>query len=254
MSRTATHLAGLGRAELTLFMRSKANLVSALLVPLMLVFTMKVILDQFDLSGAGLAMGPVMISSAAGIILLMGLYAPLTAIYVMRREQLILKRLRSGEAEDFTILLGAALPVVTAVPLQFLIISAGITVVAGTGVPAAPFLAVTGIVLGTVLIAALAALTTVLARTAENAQIAVLPGMFLLPLTSGTYVPLEILPHGVQEVFRFLPLTPVTDLVRSGWTGSMSLTDACVRTLTLLAWIALTAWAARRHFRWEPRT
>ncbi|MEV6795384.1 ABC transporter permease [Streptomyces sp. NPDC051320] len=253
MSHT-THLAGLGRAELTLFLRSKANLVSALLVPLMLVFTMKVILDQFDLSGAGLTMGPVMISSAAGIILLMGLYAPLTSIYVMRREQLILKRLRSGEVGDLTILLGAAVPVVAAVPVQFLIISAGITVVAGTGAPAAPLLAVIGIVLGTALITALAALTTVLARTAETAQIAVLPGMFLLPLTSGTYVPLEILPHGVQEVLRFFPLTPVTDLVRSGWTGSLSVADAAVRTATLLVWIALTAWAVRRSFRWEPRT
>lgn len=253
MSHSA-HLAALGRAELTLFLRSKANLVSAVLVPVLLVFTMKVLLGQFDLSGAGLALGPVMISTSAGIILLMGLYAPLTSIYVMRREQLILKRLRSGEVGDLTILLGAAVPVAAAVPLQFVVISTGITLIAGAGAPAAPVLAVIGIVLGAVLVAVLAALTTVLARTAEGAQVAVLPGLFLLPLTSGTYVPLEILPHGVQEVFRFFPLTPVTDLVRSGWTGTMSVAEAATRTLTLLVWIGLAGWAARRWFRWEPRT
>jgi ABC-2 type transport system permease protein len=184
----------------------------------------------------------------------MALYAPLTSIYVMRREQLILKRLRSGEIDDITILLGSAVPVVSTVPIQFIVIATGISLVAGTGAPAAPVLAVMGIVLGAVLVAVLAALTTVMARTAENAQVAVLPGMFLLPLTSGTYIPLEILPHGVQEVFRFFPLTPVTDLVRAGWTGSMSIADAATRTVTLLVWITLAAWAARRWFRWEPRT
>jgi ABC-2 type transport system permease protein len=253
MSHT-THLAALGRAELTLFLRSKANLVTTFLVPIMLVFTMKLVLGQFDLAGAGLTMGPVMISTAAGIILLMGLYAPLTSTLVMRREQLILKRLRSGEVADITILLGSAVPVVCAVPIQFVIISTGLTLVADTGAPAAPVLAAIGIMLGAVLVAVLAALTTVMARTAENAQVAILPGMFLLPLTSGTYIPLEVLPHGVQDVFRFLPLTPVTDLVRSGWTGTMSVAEAATRTLTLLVWIAIAAWAARRWFRWEPRT
>ncbi|WP_406285098.1 ABC transporter permease [Streptomyces sp. NBC_00209] len=252
MSHT-THLAALGRAELTLFLRSRTNLVSALLVPLMLVFTMKIVLGQVDLAGAGLTLAPVMISSSAGIILLMGLYAPLTNVYVMRREQLILKRQRSGEIEDIVILLGSAAPVVCAVPVQFVVIATGITVVSEAGAPAAPVLAVIGITLGAVLVAVLAALTTVMARTAESAQVAILPGLLVLPLTSGTYVPLEVLPHSVQEVLRFLPLTPVTDLVRSGWTGTMSVGEAALRTATLLAWIALAGWAARRWFRWEPR-
>lgn len=249
-----THLAALGRAELTLLLRSKANLFSVLIIPIMLVGTMKVVMGQFDLAAVGLSIGPVMISTSAGIVLLMALYAPLTSIYVMRREQLLLKRLRSGEIADLTILLGAAIPVVAVVPLQFALISTGITLVAGEGGPRSPHLAVIGVVLGAVLAAVLAALTTVLARTAENAQVAILPGMFLLPLTSGTYVPLEIYPHALQEVFRFFPLTPVTDLVRAGWAGSMTAWQAAVRIMTLLAWIALIAWAAKRWFRWEPRT
>lgn len=184
----------------------------------------------------------------------MALYAPLTSIYVMRREQLILKRLRSGEIADVTILLGSAVPVVAVVPVQFALISTGISLVAEEGGPRSPQLAVIGLVLGAVLATVLAALTTVLARTAENAQVAVLPGMFLLPLTSGTYIPLEIYPHALQEVFRFFPLTPVTDLVRAGWTGSMTVWQATVRVVTLLVWIALITYAAKRWFRWEPRT
>lgn len=249
-----THLAALGRAELTLLLRSKANLFNVLIIPVMLVGTMKVVMDQFDLGAAGLSIGPVMISTAAGIVLLMALYTPLTSIYVMRREQLILKRLRSGEIADLTVLLGSAIPVVAVVPVQFALISTGITLATEEGGPRSLYLAVIGIALGVVLITLLAALTTVLARTAENAQVAVLPGMFLLPLTSGTYIPLEVYPHALQEVFRFFPLTPVTDLVRAGWTGSMTVGQAAVRVVTLLVWITLIAAAANRWFRWEPRT
>lgn len=252
MSRT-THLAALGQAEFTLFRRSKASLVNVLIIPVMLVGTMKVVMDQFDLAAAGLSVGPVLISTSAGIVLLMALYAPLTGIYVMRREQLILKRLRSGEIADLSILLGSAAPVAAVVPIQFTLIATGISLVAGSP-PQAPVLAVIGMGLGIILMTAMAALTTVLARTAENTQVAILPGLFLLPLTSGTYIPLEVYPDVLHKIFQFFPLTPVTELVRAGWTGSISVPEVMVRVLTLVVWIVLTTYAAGRVFRWEPRT
>lgn len=249
-----THLAALSRAEFTLLLRSKANLVNVFVVPVLLVASMKLIIEQFDLAGSGLSFGPVMISTSAGIILLMALYAPLTGIYVMRREQLILKRLRSGEISDLSVLLSAAAPVALIAPLQFLAVAGAISVMTTDTTLTHPVLAVLGVVLGAALTAALAALTTLLARTAENVQIAILPGIMLLPLTSGTYVPLGIFPDAVQEVLRFFPLTPMTQLVSAGWGDGMSVPDAAVAVLTLLAWTALAAYGVRRWFRWEPRT
>jgi ABC-2 type transport system permease protein len=250
----SAHLAALARTEFTLLLRSKANLVNVLVLPLMLVVSMKLIMDQLDLAAAGLSLGPVMISSSAGIILLMALYAPLTGIYVMRREQLILKRLRSGEISDVHVLLGAATPVGLVAPLQFLVVAVAISAMASGTTLAHPVLPVLGIVLGVALTSALAAVTTLLARTAENVQIAILPGILLLPLTAGTYVPLEVFPDGVQDVLRFFPLTPVTELVRAGWGDGMSVQHAAVAVLTLLVWTALAVLGVRRWFRWEPRT
>lgn len=251
---SSAHLAALARSEFTLLLRSKANLVNVLVLPVMLVASMKLIVDQLDLAAAGLSLGPVMISSSAGIILLMALYAPLTGIYVMRREQLILKRLRSGEISDVNVLLGAAVPVGLVAPLQFFVVAVAISAMATGTTLTHPVLPVLGIVLGVALTAALAAVTTLFARTAENVQIAILPGILLLPLTAGTYVPLEVFPDALQNVLRFFPLTPVTQLVRAGWGDGMSVQHATVSVLTLLVWTALAAFWVRRRFRWEPRT
>lgn len=254
-STTSTaHLVALSRAEFTLLLRSKANLVNVFVLPVMLVVSMKLIMDQLDLAAAGLSLGPVMISTSAGIILLMALYAPLTGIYVTRREQLILKRLRSGEISDLNVLLGAALPVTLIAPLQFLAVAVAVSVMATDTTLTHPVPVVVGVVLGAVLTGALAGLTTLLARTAENVQVAVIPGIVILPLLSGTYVPLEIFPDAVHNVLRFFPLTPVTELVRAGWSDGMSLGHAAVAVLTLSVWTALAVFGVRRWFRWEPRT
>ena len=50
-----------------------------------------------------------------------------------------------------------------------------------------------------------------------------------------------------------LPVTPVTDLVRFGWLGGAGAGEV-LRTLALaVAWTALSVFAVRRWFRWEPR-
>ncbi|ARF74354.1 hypothetical protein B7C62_20540 [Kitasatospora albolonga] len=254
MNATTAHLAALGRAEFTLFFRSKSNLVNVLLIPVMVTVGMKVVIDRFDLPAAGLTMGPVIISTAAGVILTMALYAPLVGIYVARREELLLKRLRTGEVSDFTILAGSAVPTAAAVPVQFGLITVAVSLIAGMGLPPNPLLPLVGMALGTTLMVMLAAATTAMARTVESAQVALLPGMFLLPLTSGTYIPLEVLPDVVHDIFRFLPLTPVIDLVRAGWTEGMSWGRIVLDIAVLAGWTALAAYTVRRRFRWEPRT
>ncbi|MFE2141642.1 ABC transporter permease [Streptomyces sp. NPDC059456] len=249
------HLAALSRTELALFLRSKSNLFNVLVIPALIVMGTTTIMKQFDLEGAGLAMGQVMISTSAGVVLVMALYAPLIGTYVLRREEHVLKRLRTGEVGDVVILAAPAVPMALAALVQFALIAGAVAAIAGLGLPAAPHLVVLGIVLGTVLTAAVAALSTAAARTAESAQGISTIGFLLLLLTSGTLVPLETLPAAFGDVLRFFPLTPVIELVRSGWTGrDAGPADTLVSVAVLLAWTLLCTWTARRRFRWEPRT
>ncbi|MHC0432928.1 ABC transporter permease [Streptomyces sp. O3] len=254
MNTHAAHLTALSRVEFTLFLRSKSNLFNVLVVPALIVMGTTTVMRQFDLEDNGLAMGQVMISTSAGIVLIMALYAPLIGVYVLRREEHVLKRLRTGEVGDLVVLASPAVPMAIAAVFQFALIATAVSVIAGLGAPAAPHLVAVGVLLGTLLTASAAAISTAAARTAESAQGVSTIGFLLLLLTSGTAVPLEVLPDALGDVLRFFPLTPVIELVRSGWTGQdAGMVDSLVRITTLLAWTALAAWGAQRWFRWEPR-
>ncbi|MCL6738100.1 ABC transporter permease [Streptomyces neyagawaensis] len=246
-------MTALARAELTLLGRSRATLVTAVLVPLLLPLSVRSATDQMDLDEVGLSIGTVMLPAAVGFSLLFAVYAALTNIYVVRREELVLKRLRSGELRDPEILVGAALPAVGIAFAQCVLLAVGCTVLLDLGAPPAPHLAVLGVLLGIVLCVALAAVTASFSRTAESAQVTSLPVMFVSLLGSGVTVPLEVLPDRVASVCELLPLSPVIALVRGGWTGDLTAYEALGAVATALAWTVLAVFAVRRWFRWEPR-
>ncbi|MDG5807468.1 ABC transporter permease [Streptomyces ossamyceticus] len=246
-------MTALARAELTLLGRSRATLVTAVLVPLLLPLSVRSATDQMDLDEVGLSVGTVMLPAAVGFSLLFAVYAALTNIYVVRREELVLKRLRTGELRDPEILVGAALPAVGIGFAQCVLLAVGCTVLLDLGAPPAPHLAVLGVLLGIVLCVALAAVTASFSRTAESAQVTSLPVMFVSLLGSGVTVPLEVLPDRVASVCELLPLSPVIMLVRGGWTGDLTAYEALGAVATALAWTVLAVFAVRRWFRWEPR-
>jgi ABC-2 type transport system permease protein len=246
-------MGALARAELTLLGRSRATLVSAVLVPLLLPLTVRSAAEEMDLKGAGLTLGTVILPAAVGFSLLFAVYAALTTAYVTRREELVLKRLRTGELRDGEILAGAALPAAGIGLAQCLLLAIGCAVLLDLGSPPAPHLAVAGLLLGIVLCGSLAAVTAAFTRTAESAQVTGLPLMFVSMLGSGITVPLEVLPDRMASICELLPLTGVITLVRGGWTGDLSGSEALGALATALAWTALAVFAVRRWFRWEPR-
>lgn len=103
-------LNALGRAELTLLARNRTAVFVALLVPLAMVVAMKSTLEQVDLGGTGLTVAGAALSGGIGMVLMQVVYMNLVAAYVARREDLVLKRLRTGEITDREILAGTALP------------------------------------------------------------------------------------------------------------------------------------------------
>ncbi|MFE3033744.1 ABC transporter permease [Streptomyces canus] len=249
----AGRLGALARAEFTLLGRSKATLLTAVLVPLALPFSLRTVVDDMDVEKVGLSVGTVLLPAAIGFALLFGVYSALVGIYTTRREELVLKRLRTGELRDVEILCGTALPVVATGVVQSLVLVAGSTLLLDLPAPHAPQLAVLGLLLGLVMCAALAAVTAAVTRTVENAQVTTLPFVLISMTLSGVTVPLEVLPDRLASVCELLPLSPVITLVRGGWTGTLSLYEALGALATAVAWTVLAVFAVGRWFRWEPR-
>ncbi|MEU5461533.1 ABC transporter permease [Streptomyces althioticus] len=257
MSITTTtptgRMASLARAELTLLGRNKSALVAGLFVPLILPVSVRSAAEEMNLAEAGLTPGELVLPAAVGFSLLFAVYSTLVGVYVVRREELVLKRLRTGELRDAEILSGAALPAVLTGLLQCLLLITGCAVLLDLSAPSAPHLVVLGLLLGLVMSAALAAATASWTRTGESAQVTPMPLMFASMLGSGMFVPLELFPDRLASVCELLPLTPVVTLVRGGWTGDLSAGDALGALAVALAWTAVAVFAVRRRFRWEPR-
>lgn len=243
----------LARAELTLLGRTKATLLAALFVPLLMPFSLSPTVDQMDLEGAGLSAGSVILPSSIGFSLLFAVYSSLVTVYAARREELVLKRLRTGELRDAEILTGAALPSVAIALAQCLVLTAGCVVLLDVGAPPAPHLAVLGLLLGLLMWPPLAAVTANFSRSVEGAQVATTPLLMVSMLGSGAFFPLEVMPERLASACELLPLTPVITLLRGGWTGDLSAHDALGALVTAVAWTAFAVFAVRRWFRWEPR-
>ncbi|MGW9612911.1 ABC transporter permease [Streptomyces diastaticus] len=252
-TRPLGRLAALARAELALLVRSKGVMFAALVVPFALPLSVAQTVDEETLKNAGLTLGLVLLPGAIGFSLLFAVYSSLVAIYATRREELVLKRLRTGELRDNEILAGTALPSVVIGLVQSAVLVAACTVLLDIGAPEAPHLALLGILLGLVLMVVLAALTSAVSRTAESAQVMAMPMLLVLMLGSGMVVPLEVFPDSLASFCERLPLTGTMTLLRGGWTGELSGGDVLTAAVTSLAWIALSLFAVRRWFRWEPR-
>ncbi|MEU9762892.1 ABC transporter permease [Streptomyces sp. NPDC047985] len=252
-STAMRHMRTLFRIEWKLFNRIKSNYIFVLLVPVMILMAMRFVQEQLDLGEHGLQPGPLMVSTATGILLIFSLYSSVTGLYVARREELVLKRLRTGEVSDPVILAGGASMYIAICVVQVVVVAVVLSVMFGA-VPRQPFAAVMGLITGVALMTAMAAATAALCRTVESVLVATLPAIFILPMVSGVYIPREVLPEALGEALLFAPLSSTVDLVRSGWTGELSMSGVLGRSVLALAWTGGFAWIAARRFRWEPRT
>ncbi|MFI8234645.1 ABC transporter permease [Streptomyces sp. NPDC085900] len=246
-------LRALARAELTLLGRNRSAVATALLVPLALPFSVKPALDGMNLERSGLNAGTVMLTAAIGFAFLFSVYTGLVGAFVARREELVLKRLRTGELGDTEILIGTALPTACLGLAQSLVLTLGCVLFLDAGAPRAPYLTVLGVLAGLALCAALAALTASFTRTVESAQVTALPLVLVSMVGSGIAIPAAALPDRLASVCALLPLSPAVRLVGGGFTGRLSAAEALASVAIALAWLVAAVFAVRRWFRWEPR-
>ncbi|WP_329463993.1 ABC transporter permease [Streptomyces sp. NBC_01431] len=252
-NNAADRMKALGRAELTLLGRNKSALFTMLALPSLLTYSLYSAVQSMDLKRAGLTVGTVLLPGALGYVLLFAVYSTLSGVYVIRREELVLKRLRTGELRDLEILAGAALPALVLGLAQSVLLAAGCAVLMDVPVPGTVWLAAVGLLLGMGLMGALAAATAALTKSAEAAQIAVLPLMMVSILGSGMVVPLDTLPDQLAAVCEMLPLTPVIGLIRDGWTTGTGAGDVLRELLVMVVWTFIAVLVVRKRFRWEPR-
>jgi len=254
-----TRLVAIGRAELLLLGRNRTALFNAILVPIGIIFGVFTA-GQAPSDRAGNAR---MLTGWLGFVLLGVLYYTLVTTYVARREDLALKRLRTGTATDLEILLGTAGPAV-AVALAQVVLFVGVgAAVLGLPPPVNAPVLILGVLTGTIVFVPLAAASTAFTRTVEMAQVTTLPVIILCFLGAGLMAPLDALPPVVGATLRWLPSGPTMDLVRLGWLGTTGsgavhgfagVFGAAAAPAGLLAgWVLLGWLAVRRWFRWEPR-
>ncbi|MEV7783117.1 ABC transporter permease [Kitasatospora sp. NPDC088351] len=262
-STAVRRLLALGRAEATLLLRNRTALFTALLLPLLLVAGLHSLLTRQAESNPGLDVDSALVNSSVGMVLAFVVYYNLTGAYVARRGELVLKRLRTGEARDIEILAGTAVPSVALALMMCTVVGVVGASALKLSAPVNPLLMLAGLVLVIGTLMALAAVSSAFTRTVESAGITTMPILLLSQFGSGLLIPLEVMPDRMADICRLLPTTPAFQLIRLGWfgtDGSAAATGfagtwatAAPHLVTGSIWLALAAWGAVRYFRWEPR-
>ena len=259
MTFSLTRTMGLARWNLVLLTRNRLAFFYAVampLLPLVIMFT-------------GERGDPVVgASSITTVFLVVGLfpvYYNVLAQFVNRRDELVLKRVRTGEVRDVELVASIALPGVASA-LAISLIAVPVAVAFGQELPVNAVLYVVGAVLTVIMLAAFAFWTAAWTRSAESAQLTSLPIIFIV-----SFGPLFTSISGLPDVLRGLAeLTPgsaMSELVRVGWFG-LDGQDATKTTLdfaetwsaaagplvVMVAWTLIAISLARRSMRWEPRS
>lgn len=248
----------LGRVNWTLMVRNRTTLLYAFLMP-----ALPLVLLVIGTRGGQ----NVNIDPSAGVIagaLLFALVFPgyynLLSMFVTRRDELVLKRLRTGEVRDSELIVSMALPG-AAVTLVVAVVSVVLAAVLGLPLPTNPVLLLLAVLLAIATFAAFAIWTASWTQTAESAQLTSAPVIALS--TVGFVVP--VLPEAARPWVELTPGAAVELLVRISWFGQeragsepgMSFLDtwlAAAPSLGALAgWTLLAVVIARRSLRWEPR-
>ncbi|MDA0170919.1 ABC transporter permease [Solirubrobacter taibaiensis] len=225
-------------------------------VPLALLFTG----DRGDES-----LGASAITTGFLVASLFTIYYNVLSQFVSRRDELVLKRMRTGEAQDAELLVSIAAPGAMSALIAFVIVIP-LAVVLGQPLPVNPLLYAALAVLVIATFSAFAFWTAAWTRSAESAQLSSLP-LILLASVGPMVNTIPDMPDAVREILSLTPGAAMSDLIRIGWFGldgpeatettlsfAETWSQAAGPLLVLTAWMLVALTLARRSIRWEPRT
>lgn len=232
----------IANAELKMLFRNRLVATCAVLMPL--AFGAFLILSVPDAgSYGGIATLQIMVMIA------LGTYVTATTTLAARRQNLFLKRLRSGAASDSTIIGGLVMPIVIVSVVQVGVVLAILGATADQP-PVNVGLLIVAVLLTEIMFVGFALATAGITTSPEHAQITTLP-LFFLTLGVAFWVMMSN-PADFTWVKRALPGGGIAELVGVAWNGG-DMGNLVVLLLPSLAWAAIAAFAARAMFRWEPR-
>lgn len=253
------------RLTQTLFWRTPVSIGIALFFPLLFGGLMPLTLPGGTRDGA-----PMDVAIMTGVIV-MGLttlgFMTVVESFVMKRQLLILKRLRGTELPDLAIFGGEILTVLTVGLLQLVLIVGLARVLHGVPLPSNPALLLVTMVFGLAVFAAMAVAVSGRVPAQGSTIVVSLPFLLLSLALSGFAYPVSAFPGWLQTVSSFLPFERVAegvgtaylgrDLVGSGVPAEVGVLEGFVAMwpgwLVLAAWLVLSLLAAKRWFKWEPR-
>jgi len=207
-------------------------------------------------------------SSIVTLFLVVGLfpvYYNVLSQFVSRRDELVLKRMRTGEARDAELIASIALPGAIAA-LAIVAIAVPISQLFEQRLPVNPIIYAGGALLVVIMFSAFAYWTAAWTRSAEAAQLTSMPIILL-----ASFGPLGAQLAGDSDTVRqLIELTPgaaMSEIVRVGWFGldgvdaettTLSFAEtwshAAQPLLVIVAWTIVAFVLARRSMRWEPRS
>lgn len=253
---STTRFRALAKAERLQFTRSKTLLAMTVFFTLALPTLIWITRDQSI--GSTDEAAEVFLLFALGLVVF---YSSLTAV-VTRRDEKVLKRLRTGEARDAEILGAVLAPIAELTLFLTLIVVTGFSTMSMFMPldppvphvwPVNPVLMLVTVVLSIAMVHGLALLISRVTPNAENVQITAIPVLILLGLSQNGLR--SALPRPFGQVLDFTPFALASDLFRYGWVGAPdfigAFTDMLPQLAALTGWTALLLWAGQRYIRWE---
>ncbi|WP_293819191.1 ABC transporter permease [uncultured Corynebacterium sp.] len=248
-------------AEVRQYLRNKTLLFMAVIFPIGVAFLVQ-FMGRSDQGGSSLIRTATSMEVFLLITLMFVQFYSVLSMASTRRDERVLKRLRTGEARDLEILTALATPgAIMTVTLTLLMTA---ILIAYTGdVPRSGVLLFLIVIFGIAISTALALLTSAITANAEAAQMTSLPVMALAMLSQS---PLRsALPEQIQDPLSRTPFALIGDLTFIEWTGKpfgqnagtsasglASTIDQATHPLgLLLVWATVLAWGALRYMKWE---
>ncbi|KQB86063.1 ABC transporter permease [Corynebacterium lowii] len=239
---TSTHtsrIISLTRAESTQMLRNK-TLLYMMSTPLLMGLVMAFLGKDVEIINTAL-----LFEMPTLFALLFCAYYLVLSMSTTRRDEKVLKRLRTGESTDTDILVSLGIGPVLAT-IGTVALSGGILLAVGVPVPDNPLLLLVAIPFGTVLSWGLALLTSIITRNAEAAQMTSMPLTLIILLSQKGLR--DLLPDTAARIAEFTPYAAVSDLVNLSWAGGGEYLQPI---LVLVAWTALCSWAGMTFMKWE---
>jgi ABC-2 type transport system permease protein len=248
----ASRVLALAGAEVTLLVRNRTAVISSLFLPIAFGAFFAFTLDP----GGAQSWGTILALQLV-LTFTMGVYITITQAVVSRRQNRVLKRMRTSGLSDLGVLLAVTGPGV-AIAVLHLALYLLIDVVLGMPLTLDPVPLLLAVLGGFALCVTAGFATANVTPTPERAQITTLP-LFFVMFGAAFVLPLVPVDSPWQAVVLVpgAPLGLLTQLAFTGgaWApGLLGLPALLPGLVSLVLWTVAFAMLAARDFRWDPRS